>query len=175
MKKYIHDFDLVIAIKTEIENLEDVPIEQLIDAAQKRLDSIKRNPVEAREAFGHVQTNEEIYMSMRRITFKRVFEIIKGADAVLAYGIPTLPIIDDTAASFKLVWEDDSHREFNYEFMDSDVLGMTNELVPSEDDQTCMYYVDNGDIVVDGGFTEEREFCCEQIRISILKKQEVTA
>lgn len=58
--KFIHDFDLVASLKSEHEDFDDVPKEEIIAAMQSRLNALKRNPDEIREAFGHVQTNEEI-------------------------------------------------------------------------------------------------------------------
>lgn len=52
-----HDFDLMFALRSEHEDPDDIPPEELRRAALARINSLQ--PDELREAFGHVETNEE--------------------------------------------------------------------------------------------------------------------
>jgi hypothetical protein len=52
--KYGSDWDVVFSLETEYEDPEKIPVEDLLDAAQKRIDYLKLNPDEALEAFGLV-------------------------------------------------------------------------------------------------------------------------
>lgn len=58
MAKYIHDFDCVASVTNEIENFEDIDPEVLRQAMLKRINELQ--PDELREAFGHVDTNEDL-------------------------------------------------------------------------------------------------------------------
>jgi hypothetical protein len=53
---FIHDFDLVASITSPHPDILDVPITELLDAMQRRLDHLKTNHAEAEQAFGHVGT-----------------------------------------------------------------------------------------------------------------------
>ena len=52
--KYGSDWDVVFSLESNHENPDDIPVEELIAAAQKRIDYLRRNPDEAREDFGFV-------------------------------------------------------------------------------------------------------------------------
>jgi hypothetical protein len=53
---FIHDFDLLVEVKSPHADPLDVPIVELLEAMQLRLDRLKANHEEAEQAFGHAGT-----------------------------------------------------------------------------------------------------------------------
>lgn len=58
MARYIHDFDIMFCVENDSEDPESVTVDQLLEALQKRVDTIKSNRDEVREAVGHVTTSK---------------------------------------------------------------------------------------------------------------------
>jgi hypothetical protein len=60
MPSFIHDFDLMASLTSDIEDFTKLPPEMVIKAMRDRLDAIAANPSEILEAFGHVATNDTL-------------------------------------------------------------------------------------------------------------------
>ena len=58
MKRYVHDYDIVIPVYSDMEDADAIPDQEIIDAFKRRVGDLLRNPSEIIEAVGHIASND---------------------------------------------------------------------------------------------------------------------
>lgn len=58
MKRYVHDYDMVIPVYSDTEDADAIPEQEIIEAFKKRVGYLLANPNEIIEAVGHIASND---------------------------------------------------------------------------------------------------------------------